>query len=521
MNAAPGEVFQATGAGIAAERRAGAALHISSLPGPHGIGDVGDSAHRFVDRLVDMGLSVWQFLPLGPTAFGNSPYQPLSAFAGNPLLIGLEPLQRLGLLSEDETAALHDLPRAFTDYARVLPLKDALLSVAADRFLAPGRQRLRAGFEQFCHGQGAAWLDDFALFRVLKRRHGERAWSDWDRSFAQRDAAALRRLSAEQAADLERVKVLQYFFDQQWSQLQAYARERGVLMFGDMPIYLALDSADAWARAEMLQLDDRGLPLKLAGVPPDYFSADGQLWGNPLYDWDWHESDGYRWWIGRVRHASRRVDLLRIDHFRGFESYWAVPQGASTARDGHWETGPGDPIFEAMRGELGELRIVAENLGIITEEVEDLRRRHGIPGMLVLQFALAELDFDPADIEKNCVCYTGTHDNDTTAGWFAGGRDDTRTPEEVSRTQARVLALTGGSARTIHSDLVRMAFDSGAGIAVAPLQDYLGLGSEARFNLPGTSGGNWRWRLQENQLPASVTRRIREMAEASCRTMPV
>ncbi|MEQ9563856.1 MAG: 4-alpha-glucanotransferase, partial [Woeseiaceae bacterium] len=349
-----------------------------------------------------------------------------------------------------------------------------------------------------------SWLHDYAMFRILKSQHGDRPWTEWHPDFIHREPAALRKLEAEAALQIAHIKIIQFLFHFQWQQLKAYAVERGVLLFGDMPICIALDSSDAWANRENLRIDRDGRPEGVAGVPPDYFSEDGQLWGNPLYDWKVHASNGYRWWIERLRQSAELTDIVRIDHFRGFEAYWAVPFSAKTARIGEWQPGPGDAIFDAMRDALGHLPIVAEDLGVITPEVEAMRDRHRIPGMKVLQFEVSYDGFDAKAIDENCVCYTGTHDNDTTIGWFRGSPDDIRSPEEIGRTQKAVLDITNGHPDSIHLDLINLAFSSPARLAIAPMQDYLGLGSEARLNTPGTSGKNWRWRMQDEQLSPSL-----------------
>ncbi|MEJ2399978.1 MAG: 4-alpha-glucanotransferase [Xanthomonadales bacterium] len=497
-------------------RRAGVLMHISSLPGDHGIGDIGDSARAFVDALADMDIGVWQFLPLGPTAYGDSPYQPLSAFAGNANLICLNQLVELGLLHEAELEPLTALPRDYCDFGRVIPAKRELLMRAAERLRDRPGGALMTEYEEFLHRQ-RDWVADYALFRVLKTRHGERPWPEWDTPYVRREAAALERVRAAHRDAIETTQITQFLFDRQWRELRLYAAERGIALFGDIPIYVALDSADAWTNREMLQVDRDGVPSAVAGVPPDYFSADGQLWGNPLYDWAYHARTGYRWWIERMQHIGRQTDLVRIDHFRGFESYWSVPFGETTARNGTWVPGPGEALFEALRAELGELPIVAEDLGVITPEVDALRLGQGLPGMVVLQFEVGDADFDPDAIAENSVCYTGTHDNDTTIGWFRGGGDDTRTRAEVRAAQAAVLELTGGSAQTIHTDMIRLAFASPSVLAVAPMQDFLGLGSEARLNRPGTTRDNWRWRMAEGALDGAQADRIRRMVEDAAR----
>ena len=499
---------------LPASPRAGVGLHFTSLPSPYGIGDIGDAALAFVDALAEMKLLVWQFLPTGPTAYGDSPYQPLSAFAGNENLIGLEPLVREGLLAQDEIDTLRDLPSDTVDYGALIPRKGALLRTAAERFEVRASDELRAGFTRFLVDNDEAWLADYALYRVLKSQHGERPWSEWDAPYRQRDPDSLARARESNAAEIACIKVLQYLFDAQWQQLKAHAGERRVRLFGDMPIYIALDSADAWAHPEILRIDEDGRPYDVAGVPPDYFSEDGQLWGNPLYDWDFHAAEGFRWWVERIRHAARLNDLVRIDHFRGFEAYWAVPFGAETAKAGRWEPGPRDALFEAMERAFGSLPIIAEDLGVITAEVDALRHRHGIPGMVVLQFDVSEENFDPQAVTPNSVVYTGTHDNDTTVGWFQGGKSDTRTEKELFETRENVLRFTDGAPETIHLDLIELAFATPAQLAIAPMQDFLGLGTESRINIPGTTGNNWRWRLTEAQFSETFRAGVARLVEA-------
>ena len=499
-------------------RRAGVCLHITSLPGEYGIGEIGAAAREFVDNMVRMGLSVWQFLPVGPTAYGDSPYQPLSTFAGNEMLVDIGDLIALGLLDENEVVELTTLPRRHVDYGALIPIKSRLLSLAASRFAAAASTEIAEDFSNFLELNNDKWLHDYALFRILKTRHGERPWPDWRPEYVHRDAEALARLERQEADRIEAIKIIQFLFFRQWQALRDYANSRGVILFGDMPICIALDSADAWASRDILRLDEDGNPDCVAGVPPDYFSEDGQLWGNPLYDWDRHAATGYAWWIDRLEATSELADLVRIDHFRGFESYWSIPAESENARIGEWEPGPGDAIFEAMENALGALPIVAENLGVITPEVEGLRHRHGIPGMHVLQFDVCDDGFTLDDVAENSVCYTGTHDNDTTIGWFRGSPDDIRSEDEIRHAQACVLDMTGGSPETVHTDLVRAAFSTPARIAIAPMQDYLGLGSEARINTPGVPGGNWQWRMLDTQLTPEVCDNIAAMVSASGRS---
>jgi 4-alpha-glucanotransferase len=499
------------------QRRAGVSLHLTSLPGPYGIGEIGAAAHNFVDTMRAMELSVWQFLPLGPTAYGDSPYQPLSTFAGNEMLVDIGDLAEFGLLGDDEVAELTTRPDRYVDYGLLIPIKNRLLNLAASRFDSVVSDKILDDFKGFLERNNDDWLHDYAVFRILKSKHGERPWPEWQPQFVHRDADALARLEETEAGRIRAIKIIQYLFFRQWSALHDYARANGVILFGDMPIYIALDSADAWANRDILRLDEDDNPDHVAGVPPDYFSEDGQLWGNPLYDWDKHAADGYQWWVDRLRASTELADLVRIDHFRGFESYWSVPADADTARRGAWEPGPGDAIFDAMKDALGSLPIVAEDLGVITPEVEGLRDRHNIPGMIVLQFDIGDHEFKLHDVRENSVCYTGTHDNDTTLGWFHGSPNDMRSEEEIQETQRAALARTGGSPETIHTDLIKVAFASNSRIAIAPLQDYLGLGSEARVNTPGTSGGNWRWRVLDFQLSQEVCDNTALMVIASGR----
>ena len=498
-------------------RRGGVCLHLTSLPGPYGIGELGAAARAFVDTLAAMQLSVWQFLPVGPTAYGDSPYQPLSTFAGNEMLIDIGDLISLGLLNRGEVDELTTLPERFVDYGALIPIKNHLLRLAADRFEDKVSEEILDDFKDFVEQNDDDWLHDYALFRILKSKHGERPWPEWQTEYVHRDPAALARIEEREADQIRVIKIIQYLFFRQWRALRDYAHEHGIVLFGDMPICIALDSSDAWANRGLLRIDEDGRPDHVAGVPPDYFSEDGQLWGNPLYDWEKHATSGYQWWIDRLRATAELVDLVRIDHFRGFEAYWSVPAQAETARDGSWEPGPGDAIFDAMTDALGKLPIVAEDLGVITPEVEDLRDRHNIPGMHVLQFDVCDPGFQLSDVKTNSVCYTGTHDNDTTIGWFHGSPNDIRGATDIALDQEAALRVTGGTAETIHTDLIRAAFSTDARIAIAPLQDYLGLGSEARLNTPGTPGGNWRWRVLDTQLSPKLCDNIASMVNSSKR----
>jgi 4-alpha-glucanotransferase len=498
-------------------RGAGVCLHLTSLPGPYGIGEIGAAAREFVDKMVQMELSVWQFLPVGPTAYGDSPYQPLSTFAGNEMLVDIGDLVDLGLLDEKEVSELTTLPHRYVDYGALIPTKSRLLRLAASRFEDRADTALKEACDRFVADNDRAWLHGYALYRILKTQHNERPWPDWESRYVRREAAAIAEIESSASEQIADIKVVQFFFFKQWQRLRDYAHVQGVRLFGDMPIYIALDSADAWAHPEILRIDRDGRPEAIAGVPPDYFSEDGQLWGNPLYDWDRHAADGYSWWVDRLRATAELADFVRIDHFRGFEAYWSVPADSETAKTGSWEPGPGDAIFDAMREKLGALPIVAEDLGVITPEVEALRDRHHIPGMVVLQFDIADPDFEFDEIAENSVCYTGTHDNDTTLGWFRGSPGDIRSPDEIERTREMALERTHGTPETIHLDMIRTAFATRSKIAIAPMQDYLGLGSEARINVPGTSSNNWRWRLLDTQLTDAVCDNVATMVTAAGR----
>ncbi len=498
--------------GISHPHLAGVCLHLTSLPGAYGIGELGDEAKRFLLTLESMDMGYWQVLPTGPTGYGDSPYQSQSTFAGNELLIDIAELLRDGWLNDDEADALRDLPVTTVDFAQLIPLKRVALQRAAARFCETSSPDQRTACELFIATHDAVWLADYARYRVLKARFGERPWYDWPRDYARRDASALAELDQAEAEALHLVKVQQYFFRCQWDKLRGYAVKHGVQLLGDMPFYIAFDSADAWARPELLHLDDDLRPVLIAGVPPDYFSADGQLWGNPVYNWAAHEADNYAWWTARLEYALALTDQVRIDHFRGFEAYWTVPAGASTARDGCWQPGPGEALFDRLRETLGRLPIVAEDLGEITDAVDALRDKYGLPGMRVLQFELTEPDFDLQSFSPRNICFTGTHDNDTTRGWFLGA-----TLDDMQR--AAILELTGGTADTIHLDLFRMALQSPAQVAIAPLQDLLGLGTEARLNTPGTEQGNWRWRFLPEMLGPEQREALREMVRAAGRAV--
>lgn len=504
-----------------ASRSAGLLLHPTSLPGPHGIGELGDEAVAFLDVLVETGQSLWQVLPLGPTGYGDSPYQCFSAFAGNPLLLSLESLRDSGLLRDDDLAELRGLPRDTVDFGALIPAKRRLLGKAHEAFEADAGTAERDALGAF-RAANESWLPDYALFTALKRAREGAPWYEWEPDLAGRDPGALAEAGRDLATAIRGVEFEQWVFFDQWGALKARGAERGIRIMGDIPIFVSHDSADVWAHRELFHLAPDGRAALQAGVPPDYFSATGQLWGNPLYRWDEMARTGYSWWIERFRAVLRLVDVVRLDHFRGFEAYWEVQGGEPTAVNGRWVPGPGKALFEALESALGPLPIVAENLGLITPEVEALRRDLGFPGMAILQFAFGgddpTSDFLPHNFSRDVVAYTATHDNDTVVGWWSGGvGDSTRTQEDVAKEHRRALAYVGGDGSQIHWDFLRALYVSRADTVIVPLQDVLGLGSDARMNLPGRPDGNWRWRFQTDDLTRDLKGKLREIAAVSGR----
>ena len=488
-------------------RMSGLLLHPTSLPGPYGIGDLGEAAYRWVDTLVQARQQIWQILPLGPTGYGDSPYQTHSAFAGNLLLLDLEPLARAGYVPPGALEAAPSFPADRVDYGQLIRWKVPLLLSAHERFEAVADAAERQAFEAFCDAHDAVWLHDYALFMALKAEFGGAPWDQWPPEVRCREFGALAHWSVRLAPQVMAHKFVQYLFFRQWGALKAYANERGVRILGDMPIYVAYDSADVWANQHLFHLDEEGRPTVVAGVPPDYFSPTGQRWGNPIYRWDRMEAEGFRWWVERFRIARQMVDIVRLDHFRGFEAYYEIPAEEETAVQGRWVKGPGAALFRAIFRELGEFPIVAEDLGVITEEVERLRRQFGFPGMKVLQFAFSSdhtNPYLPHNYEPDCVVYTGTHDNDTTVGWFATAPESER---------AHCLRYLGYQPDDIAWALIRLASASVARLAIFPVQDVLSLGSEARMNTPGRPEGNWQWRLQPQMLTEAILAWLAEVTE--------
>jgi 4-alpha-glucanotransferase len=481
-------------------RASGVLLHVTSLPGPDGIGDMGEPARRYVEWLEDHGQTHWQVLPLGPTSYGDSPYQTLSALAGNPLLISLDDLVGAGWLSAGDLAERPKFPLDRVDFGPVIQWKFKMLERAWQGFQAEAHPTGRLEFERWCEAN-ASWLEDFALFMAIKQEQDGAPWNQWPEPLAMRDPSALSAARGRLAAVTAGHRFNQWLFCTQWQRLRAFASARGIRFIGDLPIFVAMDSCDVWANRAFFRLDDKGRPTHVAGVPPDYFSKTGQLWGNPLYDWEALKRDGYRWWINRMKSCLETVDLVRIDHFRGFEAYWEVPVTEKTAVNGRWVPGPGAEFFEVLSKELRSdsphvrsdaLPVIAEDLGVITPAVEALRDAAGLPGMKVLQFGWSGPDnlFLPHEHVRNCVVYSGTHDNDPTLGWWKHLATD--------KEKELVAQYTGDSPHEPHWNMIRLGMLSVAHTFIATMQDVLGLGREARMNLPGEGAGNWNWRMPES-----------------------
>ena len=494
-------------------RASGVLLHVSSLPSPYGIGDVGPAAFGVVDRLQAGGQSWWQALPLGPTGYGNSPYQSLSSFAGNGLLISPDWAIEEGLLRPSDCDEGRSLPKNTVDYNAVIPFKHKLLERAWSSFSSMRRSDLRHDYDQFCLDQ-AHWLDDYALFRALKARQGGAYYLDWPEEFVRREPAALARARRDLAEPIDQARFTQFVLFRQGKRLREYARAAGIHLIGDLPFFVSPDSSDVWANPEFFLLDERYRPRFVAGVPPDYFSPQGQLWGNPIYNWEALKRNGYRWCIDRLRALLFHVDVVRLDHFRGFVAAWHIPGGAKTAESGQWVPGPGAEFLDAVRKELGTLPFIAEDLGVITPDVYALRDQFQLPGMRILQFAFdghADNPYLPHNYVPNTVVYTGTHDNNTTRGWFEA------LPEDQKQNVWNYLKRPAGKSDEVAWELVRLAWSSSAALAMAPLQDLLNLGAEARMNVPGSVEGNWRWRFTDEMLSAQILDRLRGLTTSSNR----
>ena len=491
------------------KRSFGVLMHPTSTPGPYGIGDMGSGLYEFIDFLHKSGAKLWQIMPLGPTGYGDSPYACFSAMAGNPLLISPDLLRKEGLLSASDLKAVPCFPRECVDFGPVINYKYSLYKKAFARFRELSeKEAIAVDYKKFCTGADSKiWLDDFALFMALKEKNNGAVWNTWAPSLVKRQSSALAKAGVELAESVNFHKFLQYLFMKQWLAVKKYANERGISIVGDIPIFVAYDSSDVWGHPEIFHLDAAGKPTVVAGVPPDYFSETGQLWGNPLYRWDELAKSDFEWWVLRVKEVLKMVDIIRIDHFRGFEGCWEVPAGEPTAVKGRWVKTRGREMFKALKSRLGDLPIIAEDLGVITPEVESLRDDFGFPGMKILQFAFSadtKNAYLPHNFDKNCVVYTGTHDNETTLGWFKA------LPEGIKK---RVIEYSSGNARSIHDDFIKMAISSVAVFAIVPLQDILGLDNRARMNTPGKASGNWGYRYLEGELISRVEKRLAKLCE--------
>lgn len=487
-------------------RTCGILLPVSSLPSPYGIGCFSEEAYQFVDRLARAGQTYWQILPLGPTGYGDSPYQSFSAFAGNPYFIDLDRLAKQGLLMPEEYQELDfGTDESSVDYAKLYEQRFPILKRA---FLRADVEN-DAEFQKFCREQ-QSWLSDYSLYMAVKLHFGGRSWSEWDEDIRLRRPEAVERYRSLCREEILFYSFLQFEFTKQWQELKAYANARGIRIIGDIPIYVAFDGSDSWANPELFQYNEERCPVRVAGCPPDAFSADGQLWGNPLYDWDYHEQTGYAWWIRRLEHCFKLYDVVRVDHFRGFDEYYAIPYGDRTAARGCWQTGPGMKLFDALKAHFGVVPIIAEDLGYLTQSVIRLVKNTGYPSMKVMEFAFDSReagDYMPYNYDHNCVVYTGTHDNQTLAAWYDElAQEDRALAEEY-------LHLNGCSREEMVWAFIRLTLESVADTAIVPMQDYLGLGGEARMNQPSTLGKNWRWRMKEDAFTDGLIKKISRMAE--------
>ncbi len=481
-------------------------MHLSSIPSPYGIGTMGQTAREFVDFLKQSGQSYWQLLPICPTSYGDSPYQSYSTFAGNPYFIDLDELEQKGLIEKADYQTMDwESCDERVNFGAQYHKRYPILHKAANKFLECPPE----DFAEFCE-KNDFWLTDFALFMALKDKHGGASWSDWKKELRNREEKALEEAKKQCEADILFWKVTQYLFFEQWNALKTYANEQGISIIGDLPIYVSLDSVDVWAQPELFQLDENKVPKEVAGCPPDGFSADGQLWGNPLYDWEYMEQHGYRWWIRRIQYLCHVYDVLRIDHFRAFAGYYAIPYGDTTARNGHWKQGPGMKLFSAVERTIGKQRIIAEDLGHVTDDVRQLLKDSGFPGMKVLQFAFDRRDDNGKEyllhnFIEHCVAYTGTHDNDTILGWFHDA------DEEDTSYAREYLNIQNDDA--LHWDMMDALWGSIAELAIVTSQDLLGLGSEARMNQPSTVGKNWQWRALPGVFTPELAKKIYQRME--------
>lgn len=486
------------------ERASGVLLPIFSLPSKYGIGCFSKEAYQFIDRLKAAGQSYWQILPLGPTGYGDSPYQSFSTFAGNPYFIDLETLTGEGLLIAQECEyGCERIREDKIDYEKIYKIRFQILEKAFSRFGENDEYRAFVSENQF-------WLEDYSLYMAIKDRNGGVSWNEWEEPLKNKESQAIENAKAELSRQIAFYKFQQYEFDRQWKRLRSYANENGIEIIGDIPIYVAFDSADTWSAPEMFRFNDALEPIDVAGCPPDGFSQTGQLWGNPLYDWEYHKKTGYDWWIRRIEHCFRLYDVVRIDHFRGFDEYYAVPYGEKTAVHGKWMPGPGIELFRTLEEKIGRKRIIAEDLGFLTPSVIQLLKESGFPGMKVLQFAFdsrEDSNYLPHTYTRNCVVYTGTHDNDTTKGWYHTAAGSTRQFAKEYMYKPRL------DEDTLAGDFIAMAMGSAADLCIVPMQDYLGLGSDARINTPSTLGGNWEWRMKPGEPDEGTVREMERMTK--------
>jgi 4-alpha-glucanotransferase len=490
-------------------RSGGILLHPSSLPGPYGIGDLGACAYRFIDWLSESGCKLWQVLPLGPTGYGDSPYQCFSAFAGNPYLISLDLLIKEGLLTDSDVEDKPDFLTSHINFGQLIPWKVALLDLAFKKFQEINPVKLSQEFEAF-RIENSTWLDDFALFMAIKESNGGGSWVDWPVSIRKREENALVASRQALAPSILKFAFYQFLFFRQWIALLDYAHQKGIKIIGDIPIFVAVDSSDVWSNPELFHLDDERRPTVVAGVPPDYFSPTGQLWGNPLYRWEAHKNTGFAWWLERFRTILKTVDFIRLDHFRGFSACWEIPAGNPTAEIGRWVPGPGREMFDVIAGSIVKngshdaLPIIAEDLGVITDDVVELREQYNLPGMKILQFGFSspENPFLPHAYSQNCVAYTGTHDNDTARGWFVSS------PKAERSLALRYLRV---KSHDFVWGLIRSIWSSVAVFAITPMQDVLDLGTEARMNYPSRLGGNWEWRMEESDMNSLLKEKLRDL----------
>ena len=497
-------------------RSSGILLHPTSLPSPYGIGDLGPEAYNFVDFLANSGQSFWQVLPLGPIGYANSPYMCFSAFAGNPLLISPEKLVEAGLLDIADAETLPPFRQDRVDYGSVITFKTRLLKKCYEKFKARFSLTRSDSYYVFLE-QNAFWLEDYAFFMAIKESYDSRIWTEWQEGLAQRETWLMEITRNQLSEDIQYHQFIQYLFFTQWKGLKDYCKTRGIIIIGDMPLYVAFDSADVWVNRHLFNLDQKGYPVVISGVPPDYFSSTGQRWGNPIYRWDIMAQDGYKWWIDRFKLNFQLYDMLRLDHFRGYEAYWEIPAELPTAMIGKWVKIPGTDLFRAIRSELGDIPVIAEDLGVITPQVDELREQFNFPGMRILQMAFGNdpkaKDYRPYNYSPNCVVYTATHDHNTTVGWFTTepGSQTTQTIEEIKQERKYCLDYLNTDGKEINWDFIRLAMSSVANLAIFPLQDVLGLDTSSRMNLPGTIEGNWEWRMQPGILSLSVIAKLKEL----------